>query len=482
MPELIGRFRFSTLVLVLFFSLVAQHEPAAADPREKLLQGYLKKRASLRFENSAGAPEARWFDQTIDHFPKPGSRWAGTTFKQRYFVDSEYAEGEESPVLFYVCGESACEGPSAVPLLNRLAKKYRAHRVALEHRFYGNSQPFELLTTRNLKVLSMDQAIEDLAQFQRYAQSALNFRGKWVAVGGSYPGELSAFYRMKHPELVAGALASSAPVYAKADFFEYDRHVAKVADPACLRRIQKVVSVVEGRLSSATSRLQVKHLFQAEQVTHDVDFLYVLADMAAIAIQYGFQKQFCDALAGGEAQGLEVEAYAKTGLSLMGMLGTSPLQDSFEGAMSLNPADYYEYAGRQWMYQSCTEFGYFQVAFAEGSKSARSSRIDLKYHNEACERMFGIQGQVDTARTNREYYSGLFDSNVRNIHFTNGTDDPWSNLSLTNEGELQGLNPGLSALFIQGAAHCDDLGSRMMAGLSEARSRFEELFVRWISE
>ncbi len=471
------------LVRVLFFGVVlVLSGTARADLKDRLIQNYLKRTAPLWLESNLPSPEVRTFDQLIDHFARAGSKLKGSTFKQRYFIDSSYAENESSPVLFYICGESTCEGPSDTPVLNRLARKYKAHRVALEHRFYGDSQPFDSLSSENLRYLSMGQALEDLAHFQRYAQAALKLQGKWIAIGGSYPGELSAFYRMKHPELVVGALASSAPVFAKADFFEYDRHVARVADPACLKVIQKVVSEVESRLASEPSRTEVKRLFQSERVTHDVDFLYVLADMAAIAIQYGFQKQFCDVLISGEQAGAPVAAYAKSGLSLMSMLGTSPVQDSFGGSMSENPADYREYAGRQWMYQSCTEFGFYQIANEDSVQTSRSARIDLKYHNEACDRLFGIKMPVNTERTNRNYYSGLFDAKVTNIHFTNGSNDPWSNLSITNESQLQELNPGLSAFFIPGAAHCDDLGSRVMAGLTEARTRFEELFVRWLSE
>jgi pimeloyl-ACP methyl ester carboxylesterase len=433
------------------------------------------------------------FDQVLDHFSsrrstffekigRKKSPYAGVTFKQRYFVDSTYARDSYSPVIYYICGESTCEGATGTPLVNQLAAKYHAHRVALEHRYYGYSQPFTTLSSQNLQFLSMAQAIEDLASFQRYAQSVLGMKGKWISVGGSYPGELSAFYRMRHPELVAGALASSAPVFAKADFIEYDRHVARVADPACLRVIQKVVADVEGRLKSSSSRDQVKKLFDAERVVHDVDFLYNLADMAAIAIQYGFQNEFCTALKDGDQRGQALEEYARVGLSLFQRLGTSSFQDAFDGAMSIDPKDYLESAGRQWMYQSCSEFGFYQTANPNPAESARSARIDLAYHNDACNRLFGIKAQVDADRTNRTYYQRLFDSGVKNIYFTNGSNDPWSNLSLTDASATQGVNPGLQLFVIQGAAHCDDLGRRVSSALGMARNQFDQLFSKWISE
>ena len=150
--------------------------------------------------------------------------------------------------------------------------------------------------------------------------------------------------------------------------------------------------------------------------------------------------------------------------------------------MSLNPEDYLGYAGRQWMYQSCNEFGFYQVANGEGGETSRSSKIDLAYHNEACERLFGIKNPVNTDRTNREYYSKLFEAGVKNIYFTNGANDPWSNLSLTDETQAQQANPGLNLFLITGSSHCDDLGSRINSALTEARSRFEDFFVKWLSE
>ena len=475
----------------LVFLTVSPIQSAFSDPIYRLVEKLHQKSSGvlnpfegkgLSLNELGGKLVTGTFDQVIDHFLTVPSNRTNATFKQRFFIDSTYAAGPDSPVIYYICGESTCEGPSSSQLVNQIARKYHAHRVALEHRYYGYSQPFSQLSSIHLRFLTMAQALEDLAAFQRFAAVQYSLKGKWVSVGGSYPGELSAFYRMKHPELVSGALASSAPVFAKADFFEYDRHVARVADPVCLGVIQKVVVDVENRLKSEGSRAEVKKLFEATAVHHDVDFLYNLADMAAIAIQYGFQKEFCTALIEGDRQGKALQAYAQTGLSLFQRLGTSPVLDAFEGAMSLDPKDYLEFAGRQWMYQSCNEFGFYQTANGNPRESARSSRIDLAYHNDACDRLFGMKNQVDADRTNRDYYSRLFDSGVKNIYFTNGNNDPWSNLSLTDPSGIQSSNSGLMVFLISGAAHCDDLGSRVSAALTQARSQFDQYFSKWISE
>lgn len=44
---------------------------------------------------------------------------------------------------------------------------------------------------------------------------------KFVTFGGSYPGNLAAWFKLKYPALTVGTVASSAPVFAEYDFDQY---------------------------------------------------------------------------------------------------------------------------------------------------------------------------------------------------------------------------------------------------------------------
>ena len=87
-----------------------------------------------------------------------------------------------------------------------------------------------------MKYLTIHNALEDAAAFEDFARAKLPLTGKWIAVGGSYPGMLAAFYREKHPELVVGAWASSAPVDVSAVVLGLRRHRRSSAIGDDLRR------------------------------------------------------------------------------------------------------------------------------------------------------------------------------------------------------------------------------------------------------
>ena len=150
------------------------------------------------------------FQQDIDHT----GQLTGQTFGQRYWVDSSYAsQVETAPVIYHICGEGDAEqGYFLHDNAIEWAKTLGAHLVYLEHRYYGKSLPFADLSSDHLKYLTLNNEIEDLASFQKWISASQGWTGKWVVVGGSYSGTISAIYRYAHPELVSGSLASSAPM------------------------------------------------------------------------------------------------------------------------------------------------------------------------------------------------------------------------------------------------------------------------------
>ncbi len=422
----------------------------------------------FRTDGSPRIMDTLYFDQKLDHADANSA-----TFKQRYFVDSSYAADNNSPVFYIICGEWNCAGTGSYGYAEGLAKKNKAHLVALEHRYYGQSLPTTKLTPEILKHLDLESAIEDLAQVQRHMMENRNLKGKWVAFGGSYAGTLAAYYRLKHPELIVGALASSAPVLMKNEFFEYDAHIAKVIDRTqCGNKVREVVKLIEAKMSTPEGVSEVKALFSASDIKEDRDFLYVVADMLAAAVQYGRDKVFCGAL---EKNPDLIAGYADGGLKVLASMGASPLEISLQIAekVETTPDDNM----RQWMWQSCRQFGWFQVSNTRGSTS-RSSQIDLKYHEDFCQRAYNIPMSTDGVM-NGEWYSPLLDPATSGIIFSNGGNDPWLTLSITNG--TSPVNPELALYMMDGAAHCNDLKAiASLPSIAAAQGEMAKIIASWI--
>ncbi len=136
-------------------------------------------------------------------------------------------------------------------------------------------------------------------------------------------------------------------------------------------------------------------------------------------------------------------------------------------------------SGRQWTYQTCTEFGYYQTTDSKQT-SLFSDQITLDFYTDQCSQVFGIGASKVSGAVNQtnKFYGG---KNVTgtNIVFPNGSIDPWHALSIT-----QDAGPTLKAVLIQGTAHCANMYPPRDSDppeLTAARVEVSSLVGKWVS-
>ncbi|CAM8926962.1 unnamed protein product [Rhodiola kirilowii] len=158
-----------------------------------------------------------FYNQTLDHFNFLPESFA--TFQQKYLINSKYWGGpNQSAPIFAFLGAEAPLGYPFAGVLQENAKQFKALLVYIEHRYYGDSVPFRsrkeaFSNATTLGYFTSTQAIADYAQILMHIKEKFHAHSSpIIVVGGSYGGMLAAWFRLKYPHIVLGALASSAPV------------------------------------------------------------------------------------------------------------------------------------------------------------------------------------------------------------------------------------------------------------------------------
>lgn len=126
---------------------------------------------------------------------------------------------------------------------------------------------------------------------------------------------------------------------------------------------------------------------------------------------------------------------------------------------------------RQWTYQTCAEFGFFQTTDG-GAAQPFGSGIPLSFYTGICREVFGFDNEPPVEFSNL-YYGSSKPLGSSRIVFVNGSKfenyiiyalitiliyyfridvDPWSSLSV-----LHNLSPTLLAVEVDGGAHCSNM-------------------------
>ena len=395
-----------------------------------------------------------WLEtQPINHFDAQDTR----TFPQRYWVSADYYEPETGPIFFYICGEGTCTGIDDQKLYPvQLAQEHKALLVALEHRYYGFSQPFSDLSTENLAYLTVEQALADLAFFIGWFKVNSGYQitdqQPWITIGGSYPGALSAWFRYKYPHLTVGAWASSAVVNAITDFPNFDNQIflsTNKSGPACPATIQTLTAYFESQLYDTP--IVVQKEFQARFGLNAIflsreELLWYIADVFVEAVQYGGRESLCEFL----ANYTDYQTLVSQTIKYITQKGDPRSYGSYflkNATFDTNTKD----LGRQWNYQVCSQFGWLQTPSSTPQNVMRSQKVNLQFYRKFCQDVFGIPLWPDADAINLEL--GGLDLQATNLIMANGGEDPWQWASkTTSSGDIDSIY-----IDCDDCGHCVDL-------------------------
>ncbi|KDQ08574.1 hypothetical protein BOTBODRAFT_59285 [Botryobasidium botryosum FD-172 SS1] len=465
------------------------------------------------------------FDQFIDHNnPSLG------TFKQRYCFSYEYYE-KDGPIILSTREKlSLVNGYSGyvtnLTMNGVVAQTNKGAAVMIEHRFFGQSNPFGNLSEESFRVHILEQAIDDLVYFAKTAVLPMPEGGHvsanntpWLLFGGSYSGALTSWTMTARPDVFWAGYASSAVVEAISYFWVFEaqirpnrRHMPK----NCSADVQRVIhhmdlTFIEG---SQAEKDALKAQFGMSNVTHLDD----VASALRIPLNYWQDLQpttgpgssfamFCDALevkngvsAPAAGWGLEyaLEAFGNYMKQFIAQncvgtdveclltyfntcLGTHDKDLAFWHDITLdNPT-------RSWLWFWST-VGYWQDGAPDAWPSIVTRLVTPAYDEVSRSDYFfpetfptETSAKPKTSETNFKYQG--WDTVAPRLFFANGERDPWRDATVSSDFTFRKSTPE-NPIAVSDAFHCSDMiiGHNIDSTVAGVQELAVKQFIEWVKE
>ncbi|KAI9063967.1 peptidase S28 [Trametes sanguinea] len=461
------------------------------------------------------------FDQLIDHNnPSLG------TFRQRYWHTYEFYE-PGGPIILMTPGEVDASGYTAYltnsTINGRIAQELNGATVVLEHRFFGNSNPYQDLSVKSLGVLTVQQAVDDLAYFAQNVKLPMPGgdqlapgKAPWILVGGSYGGALVSYAMSNKPDVFYAGYASSAVVQAIVDFWGYFEPIRQSMPANCSADIEAVIAHVDSVLASNDNGQinTLKSTFGLQGLSHNDDFaaalqqnLFAWQDMQPDSGPGGGFYEFCDALevkngvsAGPSGWGLDnaLQAWGNYWKSTyyQQICGDDDVETCLGTYDATNPFwsyDYLDNADRSWQWLLCNEFGFYFDGAPSTQPTITSRVVTPSYGERQCGYRFpgAFPGntttsvvEVPNARGLNGAYQG-WQTTTQRLVFANGLNDPWREATVAADGSPNTGSDSQPHLLSDGF-HCTDMLVREGAASAKVKSvqdaavaYMREWFAQW---
>ncbi|KAF7531733.1 hypothetical protein G7054_g8596 [Neopestalotiopsis clavispora] len=475
------------------------------------------------------------FEQPIDHDnPSLG------TFQQSYWYNATYWKGPGSPIILMTPGENSAAIYTAFltdgTMSGQYAKAVGGAVILIEHRYWGSSSPYPNLTTENLQYLTLDQAVADFTNFAKNVKLPFDTSGAtnapkapWVWVSGSYGGALAAWIEKLAPGVFWAYHASSAPVQAVYDFWEYWYPIQMGMPQNCSHDYAAIVDYVDDTFlhGSPQDKQSLKEMFAVQDLDHDDDAAGAITSPASVWQDIQFTSQdsqfyeMCDAIE-GVVPG-QPKVYSDAGVGLHAALpnfanwfkskylphycdkfkysdwaGPMNVQcwNSYDTSMQvfqdLSPGNY---VGRTWVWMTCNEpLFYWQIGPPPGQPALISRLLDADYYERQCQNFFPTEhgktfasSQGKTEIQVNDHTGGWETRASTRLLYSNGEYDPWRSASVSSTfrpgGPLNSTD-SVPVILINGSRHCNDLSLSNAVNPAVAAAQHAEIsqISDWVAE
>ncbi|KAJ7115068.1 extracelular serine carboxypeptidase [Mycena crocata] len=499
-----------------------------------------------RRQNSpAPAITVATFSQLTNHFPNDtfyGPPPVNATFTQRFVVnDTFYKPG--GPVFLLDSGETSATGGRTRYLLTgviaELAQATNGIGLIIEHRYYGTSIPVADLSTDNLRWLTTDQSIADIAYFAQnvvvpgHEDEDLTAPGcPWIVYGGSLAGAEAAFAVKTYGDIIYGGISSSGTVKASYGYPEWYYNIQKFAPKDCVKTVEDIVDKIDFVIKSNN-----KDAIQAMQSVFGLESLQDLRDFAiAVAFPIGnpvfypnptWQElnwdpavgsndffEFCDSLTNPNAPAhitaidSSLSKYThgekwthlgnygewiKTQINPLCPAGVSlDSNDCFGTHNATAWANTLDFSGnRAYIYQSCTEAGFFPQGAPPSRRSMLARVVQPDYGQQWCVWAFP-PGEHNTipARPTLERWNkfGGLELQADRLAQVDGAQDPWEYACVHSPAGRGRKDTLLRPYYLiaEGGHHWDEnglLNISLEPGYIQAIHNYEIKFVKsWLAD
>ncbi|CAG9817007.1 unnamed protein product [Phaedon cochleariae] len=440
----------------------------------------------------------KYIDVPLDHF----NFRSNATFKLRYLINDTY-HVQRGPIFFYTGNEGDInQFAQNTGFMYDIASTFNALLVFAEHRYYGTSLPFGNLsytTPEYLGYLSSAQALADFAYLiddlqSTYAATSDLKKVPVIAFGGSYGGMLAAYLRMKYPYAVAGAVASSAPIWQFRGLTpceNFNRIVTNVYEALggvkCKDTIAKSWKIIRSLTETDEGKSNLTKLWNfctplktSDDIDTLVDWLTNIYVNVAM-VNYPYPTSFLADLPAYPVRAVcsKINNFDyKNDFGLLQALGEAlSVYTNYTGRTTCNDIKVAANIGEKgWGFQSCTDM--IMPMCSTSFDMFEDAPWDFEKYSDDCYKKFSVRPRNEQVPLLE--YGGKDIKSASDIVFSNGLMDPWS-----SGGVLSNVSDRISAVIIPDAAHHFDLrgaNANDPGSVREARRFHVKRIHKWLNK